>query len=313
MIKTKHIQIILFLSCFITSKSVYSCINEYRSLLNGQLSFKSIDNPTPRGRFNSSDKEFLIQKLQEADSIYQLTKKIEDYSDLGALMVYTGQYNTAKKIFLEIERRQPRLYHTAANLGTTYELLGSNDSALHWIRQAIAINPKSHNGSEWIHIKILEAKVRAKNDETYLWKENVLGLDFGDDKIPINKNTLSLDILENHLYHQLNERMTFIKPKDPIMAQLLFELGNVYAISKDVKSGLQAYQAAHEYGYHSELFELRQSYFKKLQRKADFKNNIEKWEIEHSNLLLFISGIILILGIWIIVKMVQFIKKRIRK
>ncbi|MCB9034961.1 MAG: hypothetical protein H6553_14080 [Chitinophagales bacterium] len=70
--------------------------------------------------------------------------------------------------------------------------------------------------------------------------------------------------------------MTFIKPKDPIIAQLLFELGNINAINYDVKSGLEVYLVAKEYGYTSDLIDKRIEYFEKLQSKAEFKNSKEK-------------------------------------
>jgi hypothetical protein len=52
----------------------------------------------------------------------------------------------------------------AANLGTALELLGNKEEALHWIREGIRRNPQSHEGTEWLHAKILEAKIAAQKD-----------------------------------------------------------------------------------------------------------------------------------------------------
>lgn len=264
----------------------------------------------PIGRFNANNKPFLLKKLHEADSIYKRTGKLDDYSDLGSMMVYTGQYLKAKQIFQEIEEKTPGLYQTAANLGTTYELLGQNDSALYWIKRAVEINPNSHRGSEWIHVKILEAKVKANGDEKYLWTHSILSLDFGDDKIPVNKTNLDLQNLRDNLYDQLNERMSFIKPKDPIVAQLLFDLGNVCALTRDATSGLQVYQSAKEYGYISDLFDKRISYFEKLQFKADFRNNTEGWAKDNPIYALTIVGIIFVGGLIGIILLFRRIKRR---
>jgi tetratricopeptide (TPR) repeat protein len=285
----KLLTIVLFL---FTGQSGQCCINEYRTLLSGEVIYTDAGNAAPTGRFDANNKPYLLKKLHEADSIYNLTGKLEDYSDLGSMFIYTGQYLKAKQIFQDIEQKTPGLYQTAANLGTAYELLGQNDSALYWIKKAVEINSNSHGGSEWIHVKILEAKVKVNGDVKYLWTHSILSLDFGDDKIPVNKTKLDLHNLQDHLYDQLNERMTFIKPKDPVVAQLLFDLGNVCALTMDATSGLQVYQSAKEYGYSSNLFDTRLSYFEKLQLKADFRNNTEDWAKDNRLLALMIVGTI---------------------
>jgi tetratricopeptide (TPR) repeat protein len=264
-----YLLICLFM---LTASDAHSCMNEYRVLLNGNVHFGEERYVVPYARYDLDDKRVILEEIHEADSIYTLTGKTEDYSDLGTLHAYNGQFMKAKKIFLEIERRSPGLYITAANLGTVYELLGQNDSALYWIKKAIAINPDSHKGSEWIHEKILEAKMRANGDENYLRTYSILNLDFGDQKIPENKNELDLEKLGPQLLSQLRERMSFVKPKDPVVAQLLFDLGNVNSILYDVSSAVPVYKLAEEYGYSSEVFEKRQSYFKRMQIKAELMN-----------------------------------------
>ncbi len=264
------------------------CINEYRTLLSGKVESKDADDVAPSGRFNPDNKDYLIQQLHKADSIYMATGKIEDYSDYGSMLVYFGQYLQAKSLFMEIESKSPGLYATASNLGTTYELLGQNDSAHFWINKALKINPISHGGSEWIHLKILEAKIKAKGDEKYFLTHNILSLDFGDSKKPENKNLIDLQNLRSQLYHQLSERMSFIKPQDQIVGQLLFDLGNINAMTMDVKSGLQVYKVAKEYGFNSKLLAKRESHFKTLQLKADLRNDTEGWAKKNPSTAIFI-------------------------
>ena len=272
----RNIFLLLLISFYHVGKC---CYNEYRALLNGKIVYREAVNPNaaPRARFDSEeDKAFLRERIKEVDSIYKLKHSINDYSDLGTLLAYNGQLIKAKRIFLDIESKYPGLYQTAANLGTTYELLGKNDSALLWIRKAISINPDSHEGSEWIHLKILEAKIKAKGDSKYLWTYNILSLDFGDNEVPKLPPNIDLLKISKDLFHQLEERMTFVKPKDPIVAQLLYNLGNAIAIRDDVTSALQIYKVAEEYGYSTPLFETRRAYFTNLQSEADLKNNHQK-------------------------------------
>jgi tetratricopeptide (TPR) repeat protein len=301
-----YIALVLFL---LMGQSAQSCINEYRALLNGDVTFTDGFNAAPVARFDKSNKKYLLQQLDEAEKRYQKSRTIEDYSDYGSMLIYTGNYLKAKSIYLEIEKKSPGRYQTAANLGTTYELLGQNDSALYWIKKAVKIFPNSHNGSEWIHVKILEAKVKANGDENYLWTHSILSLDFGNEEIPKNKNKLNLIQLQNQLYFQLRERMSFIKPKDPVIAQLLFDLGNVTALTSDATSGLQVYRLAQEYGYSSELFTKRKEHFEDLQFWADFRNNTSQWMSDHKRLTVLIAVLVFIAGILVI----RFLYKRIRK
>lgn len=281
------------------------CINEYRTLLSGKVIYADVMDMVPPVRYGSDDKAYQLKQLHEADSIYRKTGKIEDYSDMGSMLVYAGQYLKAKQVFLDIERKSPGRYQTAANLGTTYELIGQNDSALYWIKRAVAINPESHSGSEWIHVKILEAKLKANGDEKYLWTHSILALDFGNNLVPVNNTGISLEDLRSHLYDQLHERMYFVKPKDPIVAQLLFDLGNVCAMSIDPKSGSEVFQAAKEYGYTSDLLYKRQAYFDELQSKADVKNHKEE-------LMYDIIGIVIaiVLGVIALIVLYKRIQKR---
>ncbi|MBN8572739.1 MAG: hypothetical protein J0M05_02405, partial [Candidatus Kapabacteria bacterium] len=153
------------------------------------------------------------------------------------------------------------------------------------------INPTSHHSSEWIHIKILQAKLKAKDNQKYLWEHSILSLDFGEDKIPVNKTNRDLHNLQKQLYAQLNERMYFIKPKDPIVAQLLFDLGNICALTTDVQNTLQVYQEAKHYGYTSELVDKRISYLEQVQWIGGLKRTILDWIVIAILLVVLIIGI----------------------
>ncbi|MDJ1500199.1 hypothetical protein [Xanthocytophaga agilis] len=202
------------------------------------------------------------EDLVKLDSLWKNTHDIKAYSDYGVILMYLGRYKEAKNVFSTIEKIQPNLYATAANLGTAYELLGKNDSAYYWIQRGITLNPESHEGSEWLHLKILEVKLKGLS---YLTSRFMLGTDLGNDSIPkssIPKQKL-LD-LRYHISYQLQERMMFVKAPEPIVAFLLFQLGSMKAITDDVTEALYSYNAAYRYGFRSELFVKRYFKFKQI-------------------------------------------------
>ena len=46
-------------------------------------------------------------------------------------------------------------------------------------------DPKIHGGSEWIHLKIIDAEIQQKTNSKWIEENNVLGLDFGKQAVPV--------------------------------------------------------------------------------------------------------------------------------
>lgn len=221
----------------------------------------------PKGLDLKTSKNFYKELLQQKAEELKTDNNASHLNDYGVLLSYLGRFEEAKKIFEKAEKNTPGLYGTAANLGTTYELLGKNDSALIWIKKGLQRNPQSHEGSEWIHVNILKTKLL--NDTSKITSRTLIGTDLGNDSLP--KTTLAsaeLIKLRNHIYHQLEERMTFVKPKDKYVALLLYDLGNIVAITDDLNSALYIYEKAQAYGYDTETFHKRITAFSKIQKKA---------------------------------------------
>jgi hypothetical protein len=130
----------------------------------------------------------------------------------------------------DLEARHPGLAATAANLGTAYELKGRDVAALAWIREGLRRNPREHHGSEWVHVRILEAKLALKKDPHWLESNTVMGLQFGDAPTPLepataadhNGNEISIADANPALDYQLIERTALVAPPDPIVADLFF-------------------------------------------------------------------------------------------
>lgn len=115
----------------------------------------------------------------------------------------------------------------------------------------IARNPAAHFGTEWLHVKILEAKIAGAKDPAWLETRSVLGLDFGTGETPSRPPTWPLGSdpkVRRALQYQLRERMGFIAAPDPVVGDLLFDLGNVLALEVSVEHALAAYDLALAYG-----------------------------------------------------------------
>lgn len=278
-----------------------ACINEYRTLLSGQMVFSDEIGGLPY--YRKLDSLELLRELSALESRYKEDGSVKTLSDYGVILIYLGRLDDAINLFRLIEKRRPNLYATAANMGTAFELLGANDSAYFYIQKAITINPSSHYGSEWIHLKILEAKIKLSATPDYLWNNSILSLDFGSEGKPVALRNLNLTDLEDQVRFQLSERMTFVKPPDLIVGQLLFDYGNICAITKDVEAALECYEMAEQYGYRTNLLSKRISTLKPMVFKATLANWTDNKVSRYPLIFLAVVAMIVLAGVWLTVKL----------
>ncbi|WP_157505933.1 tetratricopeptide repeat protein [Flavobacterium chungangense] len=256
---------------FFTLLNTYACLNGEKYIMkNGGYLYMDYADALPFGHNFPISKNMERVKF-ELDSLYKKTKDLDYLSDKGYILIIEKRYDEALKLYLKIEKLKPKRYSTASNIGTLYELMGNNKEALKWINKSITINSKSHNGSEWLHSRVLEAKI---NGEKFQNSKFLLNTDFGNEIRPISKlDTIQLNKLDKSLYYQLNERLSFIQPKDNIIAILMFELGNIKMLKRQFNTVKPILEKAKEYGLKSPVLEKRLIYAKHvLNPKPIFKN-----------------------------------------
>ena len=182
--------------------------------------------------YRSFSKESTLEQLKEIEVSLAKDYNFEKHSDYAMLLSRIGKVKEALEILKTLNEEHPGEYILMANLGTLYELNGKNQKALEWIQKAMDKNPNSHYGSEWIHVKILEAKLNIAKDSKWLDNNPVLDIDYKLlDKKPLDKTTLdTLSILESHIGYQLHERIPYTLSPDPIVFQLLMDLGRLASL-----------------------------------------------------------------------------------
>jgi tetratricopeptide (TPR) repeat protein len=187
-------------------------------------------------------------------------------NDEAVKVLLRGDAKAAVKMLSKAEAEHPGVYYTAANLGTAYELAGDDESALKWILEGIKRNPDSHMRTEWLHARILEAKIHMKSDHTWLSKHTLSGVNFAQLRSP----DYFLDTAQRRvpgasvpecLYLQLSARMLFVKPKDPVVAELLWELAFCEAYVGTLEKAVGYARLSINYG----------------QPEGDLKPSIESW------------------------------------
>ena len=200
----------------------------------------------------------ISENLKEEKSI-----NFKSLSNYGLYLVQAGKVQEALILFEKLAELHPNEYSIISNLGTTYELSGQNEKALEYIKKGIKINPSSHKGSEWIHVKILEAKIALEKDPAYLEKHSVLNL---------NAQQKKSQKVFDQLYIQLQERFPFSPAEqNPVMADLFVELGDYYF---EIVS----------YEYAKAFYQIAKLYFKSARKDIDKKiDNARKLRTKYSD------------------------------
>jgi hypothetical protein len=194
-----------------------------------------------------------VRKLEIIEQRIESSDPVDRKSDAAVEILMDGDPAKAVTMLEELEKETPGRYYTAANLGTAYELSGDDEKALQWILEGIKRNPDSHMKTEWLHARILETKIKLKSDPAWLDRHTITGVDFSRLKEPGYKlETMQRPVdakdLHRSLWTQLEVRTLFVKPQDPIVAQLLKELALVEAQVGILEEASAYQQMAVDYG-----------------------------------------------------------------
>lgn len=248
------LSLIFFLSPF----SAYGCLNPVGQSFVGQMIkiegisandfVKNLITHKDRAYWENIRKEIFEQ--QKEDSFLKTVSYASN--NLAVALVHLGQNKEAIEILEKSEKNNPGNYATATNLGTAYELNGENHKALEWIKEAVDRNKKSHQGTEWLHVKILEAKIAMEKDADWIKTHSVLGVDFDANPQALPTDHLgqekTLNEVEEALIYQLHERLEFVKPPEPIVADLLAALSKVFALKRTAEHASALKDLSIKYG-----------------------------------------------------------------
>lgn len=223
-------------------------------------------------------KRWWLMQASEVMKRARTTPSFKNLADLGIVLVYQGQYDLAVRHFLKLERLFPGHHETAANLGTALELAGHDAAALKWIGIGIQRNRQEHFGSEWLHARILETKIALARNPHYLEGRSITGVAFEQTLVPALPIAMPAGNdgrpvkpwqLNSALAYQLHERTGFVRPTDPVVANLLLDWATLNLAGGPIETADAVYNLAVTYGAERDaLMRNRQSYIRRVLAQA---------------------------------------------
>jgi tetratricopeptide (TPR) repeat protein len=187
------------------------------------------------------------------DYDYSPNDPIGEANDKAVQTLLLGDAQKAILMLESTEKENPGVYYTAANLGTAYELAGNDAQALKWLQEGIRRNPKSHMNTEWLHLRILETKLKLQEQPDWLLSSTITQVNLAkigkpDYAVSTAQGMQDMWEIRTSLYEQLSVRILLVKPKDVIVAQLLVELAHFEHILGFQESVIEILDLAVIYG-----------------------------------------------------------------
>lgn len=231
----KKLLFILFFSTIYISNA-NACLNYYFSVDKDGNLHRADNILIP---FNKNfNKELNVSKLHKLETKLKKEHSYQALSDYSICLMKLGKQKEALDILVGIYVHYPNDYKIASNLGTAYELNGQNDSALKYIKRGLQLNPSDHEGSEWVHVKVLETKLNLAKNTNYLRENTVLQLSESQ-----KKDT----VIRKQIIIQVRERFPFTPGPDAIMSNILIDLADCYSNTASVDYAKVLYQIAKTY------------------------------------------------------------------
>lgn len=194
-----------------------ACGNEYGYSLDGKRMYTRFLYLTDRQLAHDTTR--VRKRLSEARAkVNAGTADFKTWSNIALYLMKLGKADSSVQILAPLVLKHSDEYSLHANLGTAYELTGRLDSALKYIRKGFEINPRSHGGSEWIHVAILQAKIEEKRRPGTLKTKSILSEELLASKLGTGRNPVRN--LNRHLVLQIRTRAPFTPAPNLVLANL---------------------------------------------------------------------------------------------
>ena len=184
---------------------------------------------------------FIVEKRAACD-----LQGTRECNDLVIAYLFAKQFNAALARSTRLIAQYPKDYDVVITHAAALELNGKTAEAIPFMEQAIALNPGSHKGSEWIHLNLLRQRLNGAQGVSP-WA--LIGISLRPDSTLIKPDSVDLKALVKQVHYQVNDRMFFAPEHDPLFGALVFAYADLLHLNGYRNQAKREYERAAAYGY----------------------------------------------------------------
>ncbi len=167
-------------------------------------------------------------------------------NDLVIAHLFAEEFKKALELSTRLVARYPNDYSVVITHAAALELNGKPGEASPFMKHALELNPKSHKGSEWIHLRILEQRLLG-DAGVDPWK--LIGVDLRPDSLPEKPEGMDMKELLRQVHYQVNDRRFFTPEHDPLYGALMFAYADLLQLNGYRNQAKWTYSQAASYGF----------------------------------------------------------------
>ncbi|MBK8498031.1 MAG: hypothetical protein IPL52_04250 [Flavobacteriales bacterium] len=167
-------------------------------------------------------------------------------NDMVIAYLFAKQFSSALALSTRLVAKYPQDYNVVITHAAALELNGQVADAIPYMEKAIALNPGSHKGSEWIHLNLLRQRLKGDSGVSP-WA--LIGVELRPDSTLVEPDGVDLKSLVKQVHYQVNDRMYFTPDHDPLFGALVFAYADLLHLNGYRNQAKRAYELAAAYGY----------------------------------------------------------------
>ncbi|MBL7950932.1 MAG: hypothetical protein JNM62_04375 [Flavobacteriales bacterium] len=166
-------------------------------------------------------------------------------NDLVIAYLYDKQWQRALELSTQLVTALPNEYTVVITHAAALELNGRAADAVPYMQRALELNSGSHQGSEWIHLRLLKERVRGGTPDPWA----LIGVDLRPGGVLHASADVDLLKLVKQVHYQVNDRRFFTPEHDPLYGALLFVYADLLTLNNYASQAEGMYTMAAEYGF----------------------------------------------------------------
>lgn len=191
------------------------------------------------------DQDSLLSYIVEKKAVCDRQVSYE-CNDLVIAYLFARQFGSALDLSTRLAAKYPQDYNVMITHAAALELNAMVSEAIPFMEKAIALNPRSHKGSEWIHLNLLRQRLKG-DPGVSPWA--LIGIDLRPDSLLTKPEGLDVKALVKQVHYQVNDRIFFTPAHDPLFGAMLFAYADLLELTGYRNQAKWARERSTSYGF----------------------------------------------------------------